>query len=574
MKNIGVFGGGIAGLTVAHQLIKRGFKVDVYESNPVLGGLARTERRIEDDGLPTETSWRGIGPFYYNFFNLLKEIPNKDRKKSLFDTELSDQIQFTLPLNKINGLTSDGFSVINHQEEYNNAYNWLDRFTFFDKFYLFYNMFKYLSSDERRKTYQTINICEMMKKNMSTVGYQTARSLLGPFAGLDPQSASFSHIAHFFEMQIIEYIRPSKEGRGHWGVFKQPTSESWIEPWKLHLENLGVKFYLQHKLEKININSNIVNSVNILDNQNQTTTKSFDYYVMAINPFIMQEIISKNKILSNDSQLKMFEQLTSDGPHIQVSFTIGFEDEIKWPGERTCVALPDSPFNISLYRQDELWHKDTDLGNNIKSLWSGTGCIGYQPGILFNKPVTQLKKDEFFQEVVAQIYSSEQFNSMIKLSFSGNSIESFPIKKISTWHSWKFVCESNEELLSNSEPISEEIELLSSSEPISEEIELLSSSEPKWLTTINNSKFRPTAKTCIKNLVLSGAHTKTTMNLYSMESAVESGLNSTNVILDQCELEPVKVHLHLPPSQLKILQKIDNLLYKLGLPNVIDLILI
>ena len=38
-----IIGGGVGGLTVAHELIERGFTVDLYEARPDLGGKARSQ---------------------------------------------------------------------------------------------------------------------------------------------------------------------------------------------------------------------------------------------------------------------------------------------------------------------------------------------------------------------------------------------------------------------------------------------------------------------------------------------------------------------------------------------------
>ena len=40
-----VMGGGVAGLTVAHELLERGFTVTVLERRPIAGGKARSFRR-------------------------------------------------------------------------------------------------------------------------------------------------------------------------------------------------------------------------------------------------------------------------------------------------------------------------------------------------------------------------------------------------------------------------------------------------------------------------------------------------------------------------------------------------
>ena len=71
--NVIIFGAGISGLTAAHELVEKGFKVTVYEKDSLVGGMARSNRTKEN--VPTEHSWRGYAPFYYNTFDIMKRIP-------------------------------------------------------------------------------------------------------------------------------------------------------------------------------------------------------------------------------------------------------------------------------------------------------------------------------------------------------------------------------------------------------------------------------------------------------------------------------------------------------------------
>jgi len=41
-QTVAILGGGVAGLSAAHELAERGFSVDVYERKPVFGGKARS----------------------------------------------------------------------------------------------------------------------------------------------------------------------------------------------------------------------------------------------------------------------------------------------------------------------------------------------------------------------------------------------------------------------------------------------------------------------------------------------------------------------------------------------------
>ena len=96
----------------------------------------------------------------------------------------------------------------------------------------------------------------------------------------------------------------------------------------------------------------------------------------------------------------------------------------------------------------------------------------------------------------------------------------------------------------------------------------------KWVNNIYNEKYRPFQKTEYNNLFLSGAHTKTTINIWSMEGAIESGKITANHILDKYNKSNIEHYKHDDPCYIKLIQYIDNILYKLSLPNIINLLII
>ena len=63
-----IIGAGISGLTIAHELVEKNFDIEIYEKDNIIGGMAKSIRT--KNYVPTEHSWRGYGPFYYNFFNI------------------------------------------------------------------------------------------------------------------------------------------------------------------------------------------------------------------------------------------------------------------------------------------------------------------------------------------------------------------------------------------------------------------------------------------------------------------------------------------------------------------------
>jgi len=92
-KHVAIFGAGIAGLSAAHELVRRGYRVSVYESEAEAGGFFRSARNPQSGNLPTEYSWHGMGPWYHNLFAVLRQIPFDD-SGSVYDKALSRPIAF------------------------------------------------------------------------------------------------------------------------------------------------------------------------------------------------------------------------------------------------------------------------------------------------------------------------------------------------------------------------------------------------------------------------------------------------------------------------------------------------
>src|SRR4029453_1138021 len=79
-KKVIILGGGVAGLSAAHELIERGFEVEVYERNPDAGGKARSfdvphSAAGGNKPLPGEHGFRFFPGFYRHIMNTMERIP-------------------------------------------------------------------------------------------------------------------------------------------------------------------------------------------------------------------------------------------------------------------------------------------------------------------------------------------------------------------------------------------------------------------------------------------------------------------------------------------------------------------
>lgn len=89
-KKVVILGGGVAGMSAAHELIERGFDVALYEYKTIPGGKARsmpvpgsgTDGRFD---LPGEHGFRFFPGFYRHITDTMKRIPYGPNENGVFD---------------------------------------------------------------------------------------------------------------------------------------------------------------------------------------------------------------------------------------------------------------------------------------------------------------------------------------------------------------------------------------------------------------------------------------------------------------------------------------------------------
>jgi uncharacterized protein with NAD-binding domain and iron-sulfur cluster len=79
-EKVVVIGGGIGGLTAAHELVDRGFEVHVYERKPIFGGKAASVRSGKDR-LPGEHGFRFYPGWYRHLPDTMGRIPYRGKRK-------------------------------------------------------------------------------------------------------------------------------------------------------------------------------------------------------------------------------------------------------------------------------------------------------------------------------------------------------------------------------------------------------------------------------------------------------------------------------------------------------------
>ena len=536
MKSAAVFGAGIAGLSAAHEFARLGYRVSVYEANAEAGGFFRSARLPTDGGMPSEYSWHGMGPWYHNAFDVMKRIPY-DETGSVYDKALSRPIDFGTAPDK-------GSAEFDHSQVL--QVSKMLRMSGLDSLRWAWLMLKIWASNRRTlEHYSRLCASAQWKPLLSDLGWKTWRATFGPWIGSDWTRVSLHTTGQFF-LKLLT-TRPWHEhaadaegpawthgSRDGWLLLRGPSSEVWMDKWIGHLTASGVDFFWQQSLHRLGFDGARLTAAYLESGEEVRA----DVYVLATNPFAAADILERTPRLAQKDQLRLFRPLVQDGPHTQVSFRIAFSEKLAWPRARTAVVIADSEFNLTLFAQEQVWAPDSDLGNGVKSLWTGTACVATEPGRIYGKPLVNCTREEFIEEVMAQLSRCKGLDGLIKEANGGRGWRSFPIVRIEVWHEWQFSPQG------------------------------IRHHQPKWVNTTNTQPYLPTQATPVPNLVLAGAHTKTAADVWSIEGAVESGRLAARAI------EPsVRVIPQYHPLWLRVLGRVDDACFSAGLPHFLDFLL-
>ncbi len=567
-RSVAIFGGGIAGLTVAHELVERGHDVVLYEKDSFLGGMAKSVRDLFN-GVPSEHSWRAYAHFYDNLYDILgrivmregyTSIPMEDVKshntpESLWTTYKgrvyditnfvphhpggsiilkaggrdlehvweengvmfhsdSRLVQKRLKAYEIGILpTTEGFSNsagvvdnLNHNDiEF--VVTSGSRINVMDVPYLLYSHLKAVMSNHTRPD----ELYSTLKGRVSKGTWDYLAHFLGASGfGFDINTIGMRQYALFLQKTLF---RPG------WTTMNRPTSEAWIEPWLKYLQSLGLRVHLNSELYHINTMAEQVVSCQVKRNGRLVTMEA-DEYFFCVNPNLSHPIFERSGMDLLATQFRDLSVVNN-----QIGFVIGFHTEVTPP--KKGFSLNDSLYGIMLYPQDQFWLKNVDLGYGVQSLWSGTIVTPYRKG-MSGKSATDMTRSELEREIFNQVFTDKYFAPY------RNSVEFVRI-----YDEWKYT---------NGR---------------------LTTPNPKWVNTLTNESYRPSQKTSYTNFYLAGAHTRTSVDIWCMEGAVESGKLACQAMLG----DGVDVYDHNILS-LNILRQIDGWLYRVGLPNIMDVILL
>ncbi|MDF2960241.1 MAG: phytoene dehydrogenase [Paenibacillus sp.] len=501
-KKVVILGGGVAGMSAAHELIERGFDVAVYEMKKIPGGKARSipvpgSGKDGRKDLPGEHGFRFFPRFYKHITDTMERIPYGNNRRGVADNLVEGT---RLGLARIDGLpvefvTEFPTTVSDLRALFKSLFdNQLGLTEQEIDLYLARLWQVMTSCNERRaEEYQNMPWWTFIEADQQSPAFRRV------FAGMTrilvaakAREANTATVGTIGAQIMTDMVLP---GGSADRLLNGPTNEVWLHPWLEYLQRCGVDYHLNAKVERILMSDGIISGATVTE-YGETFDVQGDYYIAAFPVEVMAQFITE-QMLEADPTLTGIRQLADD-----VDWMNGIQYFLNTdiPVIHGHMIYMDSPWALTSVSQKQFW-PDVDLtgygDGKVRGILSVDVSDWESEGILFGKSARHCTPEEVSQEVWAQLKAS--------LNVGGQTI-----LEDSLIHSWF---------------LDEDVQLPN---PDGTPVNL----EPLLVNKVYTWELRPNAYTAIPNLFLASDYVKTHTDLATMEGANEAARRAVNAILD------------------------------------------
>jgi hypothetical protein len=555
-RKVAIFGAGIGGLTVAHELSKldqANFEIDVYELKDHIGGLARSSRD-NPDGCATEYCWRVFFGFYKNMFKILDEISPNGDQKNLFTTYKHINLMDPQPIG--------------------------------DMIRAYYGILRGLMSCDERLDDDDSTPDSHGNKGLTWASVVSPDpedanlfKTVGPWLGADRVKCSYRSVIKVgIEQQILPSYLPGYKDY----VTTAPTSDVIFDPWQTLLESRGVKFHFRTALDSIKIqNSRVVTAKISSSTHGQGTGAgcsscardtmreiNSDIFILALPIEALEKVLQNSIPMGLDSQeihLKDITTLRQECLHTQLSFQLYFNEKVSLGGSNAFL-LVESSWDLIVLSYDQAYSINVDdpetwicsNNKNIKGAWSVAATTAYRPGST-GKTLAESSYAEIIQELWVQLSGNLKLQTLIKANNPFDLDKSIVVGWSKLWPTFTgaTVGKSTGATVGKSTGAT-----VGKSTGANQNIPL-HTTEPKFTNNAGSYHLRPSFKTYIPNLFIATAYVKETIDIFSMEAACLAGILVSHHI-DPRSSPP---HILARPALFAPFRALDRVCWYAGAPN-------
>ena len=548
-RTVAILGGGVGGLTAAHELAERGFEVTVFERRG-LGGKARSvevpgSARGGRQPLPGEHGFRFFPGFYQNLPDTMRRIPYGSNPRGVFDnlvaaSQLSmarsgGRSDLILPVSP----EARGWDLEHVRQA---LVAWLEHGTqlppheigyFVERLLVFFT-----SCDARRfGEWEHISWWEFTAAERFSEDYRRllVHGVTRQLLAAKGTAASARTLGLLWE--AFFYNLTGRSGTGYFDrLLDAPTNEAWIDPWVARLRDLGVSIKLDRHVEGLELRDGRIAGAHVKGRRGRETVRA-DWFVCALPAERARRLWSR-AILATDPGLRRMRSLRTDWMN-----GIQFYLRDRLPVIHGHVLYIDSPWALSSVSQAQFWE-----GQFARRYGDGSvnECLSVDigdwstPGILYGKPARELRPAQVAREVFAQMKA--HLNDTGRRKLSDDMIVSWFLDPGLIYRRRRG---------GNLRPRSQ---------------------DPLLINTPGSWDDRPEAATAVRNLFLASDYVRVNVDLACMEGANEAARRAVNALLSRGGFgaAPCKVYELYRPPELEALKRIDAEGYRHGRPNALD----
>jgi uncharacterized protein with NAD-binding domain and iron-sulfur cluster len=527
---VAILGGGVAGLTAAHELSERGFDVVVLEARDLPGGKARS-LPVPGSGtggrtdLPAEHGFRFFPGFYQHLPDTMRRIP--DGSGNAFDNlTASTRILFAQAGGR-NELVAGA-----HLPESLEDLRVLSRFLYdiftqlgippHEHTVLMERLLTLLTSCDERRYEQWENQAwwdfiaaeERSKAFQKWLGEGLTRTLVAA------RGREISARTGGLILAQIVFDLTRAGGRAD-RVLDAPTNEAWIDPWVALLRDRKVDLRLDTPVQGLIVRGGRISGVTTPGG-----TVMADYYLAALPVEVMRQLAGP-PLRALDPAFARLDRLVTRWMN-----GVLFYLDRDVPLVHGHTVYIDSEWALTSISQAQFW-KDVDLGRygdgRVKGILSIDVSDWDTPGRRTGKIAMRCSREEIRAEVWGQLTDHIDDGSLDE-------------RHVLAWFLDPAITFPNPTEAANLEPL--------------------------LINTAGSWADRPGVSTRIPNLLLAADYVRTNTDLATMEAANEAARRAVNEILDRTGSREDRCAVYtLPePGVLKPARALDRIRWKLHRP--------
>ena len=538
-RTVAVFGGGVAGLSAAHELAERGFRVTVYEATRTTGGKARSIF-VSGTGaagrrdLPGEHGLRFFPSFYRHLPDTMRRIPFGNDPDGVAGNLVATS---RTRLARIDGPSFDVLTRFptGFRDVADAARLVVRRDLDLPRQDLAFvgNLLLTLltSSRERRfRQYEQVPWWEFVQADRRSAAFRryfcdvAVRSLVA----MSPRMAS-ARTTGVIGMQIwIDHARPGAQVDR---LLNGPTHDAWLTPWRTHLHRLGVRFRFGARATRLHLRDGRLTGVRIEAPEGEGDVVA-DHYVAAVPVERMLPLVS--------AAVKEADPALADLHRLHTEWMSGLQFFLSEPVPivHGHLALVDSPWALTAIAQQQFW-PHTDLARfgdgRVREVLSVVVADWDTPGTVVRKPARECSREEIRAEVWAQL----------KAHVNGRGRETLRDAALVDWFLADSIAHRADGTVVNREPL--------------------------LVNTAGSWQYRPEAVTRIPNLFLAADYVRTHTDIATMEAANEAARRAVNGVLAAAgaAAPPCRIWDLDEPAVFKPLRLLDRRRLERGLPHLL-----